>query len=64
VFDGFPGGVSKGPSYMEFNNFSIPSVSDDFIDDLFIVIGFPIIVIVLSITFWEQCLVIVDERAK
>jgi hypothetical protein len=64
MFDGFPGGVSKRPTYMEFNNFSIPSVSDDFINDPFIVIGFPIIVVVLCITFWEQCLVIVDERAK
>jgi hypothetical protein len=64
MFDGFPGGVSKRPMYMEFNNFSIPLVSDDFIDDLFIVVRFPIIIVALHITFWEQFLVIVDKRMK
>jgi hypothetical protein len=64
MFQQFPGGVSKGLSYIEFNGPAIPSVSDDFLDDPFIVIWFPIIVIVFSITFGEQILVIVYERTK
>jgi hypothetical protein len=64
MFDGFPGGVTKGPAYIEFNGFAIPSVSEDFPNDPFIVVRFPIIIVVLSITFWEQGLIIVNERAK